>query len=137
MMFQTTRSKIIAFSTISLTDIVLLLLIFFLLTSSFFVQPGIKVTLPKAITGQVETRNRIDVTITQREDLFLNHQRILKSELGGSLARLLQDQSDKLVVIQADKILTLEKIIEIIDIAKVAGAERFMIATQPGSRLEP
>ncbi|MCU0644666.1 MAG: biopolymer transporter ExbD, partial [bacterium] len=69
MKFQTTRSKITAFSTISLTDIVLLLLIFFLLTSSFFMQPGIKVTLPKAITGQVETKNRIYLTISQREDI--------------------------------------------------------------------
>ncbi|HEX9975546.1 MAG TPA: biopolymer transporter ExbD [bacterium] len=135
MKFQTNRSKIVAFSTISLTDIVLLLLIFFLLTSSFFVQPGIKVTLPKAITGQVETKNRIYVTISQREDIFLNNQRVLKSELGGSLAGLLRDQAEKLVVIQADKVLTLEKVIEIIDIAKVAGAERFMIATQPGSQL--
>ncbi|HDQ00687.1 MAG TPA: biopolymer transporter ExbD, partial [bacterium] len=49
MNFQTNRKKIIAFSTISLTDIVLLLLIFFLLSSSFFVQPGLRISLPKAV----------------------------------------------------------------------------------------
>lgn len=135
MNFQMKRSKIIAFSTISLTDIVLLLLIFFLLSSSFFIQPGIKVTLPKAITGQVESKDRIYLTITKKELLYLNNQPILKSELAGKLHGLLKEQPEKLVVIQADKDLTLETVIEIVDIAKLAGAAKFMIATRPGSSL--
>ncbi len=135
MNFQMNRSKIIAFSTISLTDIVLLLLIFFLLSSSFFVQPGIKVNLPKAITGQIESKDRIYLTITKKDMLYLNNQPVLKSELGGKLTELLKDQPEKLVVIQADKELTLETAIEIVDIAKLAGAEKFMIATQPGGSL--
>jgi biopolymer transport protein ExbD len=135
MNFQMKRSKIIAFSTISLTDIVLLLLIFFLLSSSFFIQPGIKVTLPKAITGQVESKDRIYLTITKKELIYLNNQQILKSELAGKLQELLKNRPEKLVVIQADKDLTLEVAIEIVDIAKLAGAEKFMIATQPGSIL--
>jgi biopolymer transport protein ExbD len=135
MNFQMKRSKIIAFSTISLTDIVLLLLIFFLLSSSFFIQPGIKVTLPKAITGQVESNDRIYLTITKKELIYLNNQQILKSELAGKLQELLKNRPEKLVVIQADKDLTLEVAIEIVDIAKLAGAEKFMIATQPGSIL--
>ena len=135
MNFQMKRSKIIAFSTISLTDIVLLLLIFFLLSSSFFIQPGIKVTLPKAITGQVESKDRIYLTITKKELIYLNNQQILKSELAGKLQELLKNRPEKLVVIQADKDLTLEAAIEIVDIAKLAGAEKFMIATQPGSNL--
>ena len=135
MNFQMKRSKITAFSTISLTDIVLLLLIFFLLSSSFFIQPGIKVTLPKAITGQVESKDRIYLTITKKELIYLNNQQILKSELAGKLQELLKNRPEKLVVIQADKDLTLEAAIEIVDIAKLAGAEKFMIATQPGSIL--
>ena len=135
MNFQMKRSKIIAFPTISLTDIVLLLLIFFLLSSSFFIQPGIKVNLPKAITGQVESKDRIYLTITKKETIYLNNQQILKSELAGKLTPLLKDQPEKLVVIQADRDLTLKTAIEIVDIAKLAGAEKFMIATQPGSNL--
>jgi biopolymer transport protein ExbD len=135
MNFQMKRTRIVAFSTISLTDIVLLLLIFFLLSSSFFIQPGIKVNLPKAITGQVESKDRIYLTITKKESIYLNNEQILKSELGGKLKALLKNQPPKLVVIQADKDLTLEKAIEIVDIAKLAGAEKFMIATQPGGNL--
>ena len=135
MSFQSNKKKIIAFSAISLTDIVLLLLIFFLLSSSFFVQPGIKVTLPKAITGQVDKKDRIYLTISKTEMIFLNNQRLLKSELGGELKKLFDLSPEKIVVIQADKDLTLEKIIEIVDIAKIAGAKKFLIATQPGNEL--
>ncbi len=132
MAFQSNKKKMIAFSAISLTDIVLLLLIFFLLSSSFFVQPGIKVTLPKAITGQVDTKDRIYLTITKTEMIYLNNQRFLKSELAGKLKELLDRTPNKMVVIQADKDITLEKTVEIVDIAKIAGAEKFLIATQPG-----
>lgn len=131
MKFQLNRKKMVTFSTISLTDIVLLLLIFFLLSSSFFVQPGIRVTLPKAITGQVDIRDRIYITMTSKDLIYLNNQRVLKSELESKLRTIFFNKAEKLVVIQADKDLTLEKVIAIVDIAKLAGAERFMVATQP------
>lgn len=131
MKFQLNRKKMVTFSTISLTDIVLLLLIFFLLSSSFFVQPGIRVTLPKAITGQVDIRDRIYITMTSKDLIYLNNQRVLKSELESKLRTIFFNKTEKLVVIQADKDLTLEKVIAIVDIAKLAGAERFMVATQP------
>lgn len=132
MKFQTNRKKIVLFSAISLTDIVLLLLIFFLLSSSFIIQPGIKVNLPKAVSTEKESNNRIYITITKNQTIYLNQEKVLKGELGSLLQQKLADQPDKLVVIQADKLLTLEKTIEIIDIAKMSGAEKFMIATQQG-----
>lgn len=132
MNFQMNRKKITMFSTISLTDIVLLLLIFFLLSSSFIIQPGIKVHLPKAVSSDTESSNRIYITITREGTLYLNQQPVLKGEIGIQLTALFSENPNKLVVIQADKNLTLEQTIEIIDIAKVAGAEKFMIATQPG-----
>ena len=125
----TTRKRIVNFSTISLTDIVLLLLIFFLLTSSFIVQPGIKIKLPKAATGQQDEADKIFLTVTQKERIFLNQQQVSQSELQTQLRRLLKDDPNKLVVIRADKDLSLESTIRIIDIAKLSGAEKFMIAT--------
>ena len=50
------------FSFSSLTDIVMLLLIFFLLSSSFIIQPGIKVKLP--VSDTAESTNEKNITIT-------------------------------------------------------------------------
>ncbi len=129
MKIETTRKRMVAFSTISLTDIVLLLLIFFLLTSSFVVQPGIKVKLPKAATGAQDESDKIYLTITERERVYLNQKQVTRDELATQLRQLLSDDPSKLVVIRADKDLSLEATIRIIDTAKLAGAERFMIAT--------
>jgi len=46
------------FSFISLADVVLLLLVFFLLSSTFIVQPGIRVRLPKAVTREEESERK-------------------------------------------------------------------------------
>jgi biopolymer transport protein ExbD len=122
----------IAFSTIGLTDIVLLLLIFFLLTSSFVVQPGIKIKLPKAATGETDESDKIFLTITENERLFLNQRQISRSDLAIELKNLLQQDSNRVVVIRADQNLSLSATIRVVDTAKLAGAERFIIATEPG-----
>ena len=131
MNIETTRKRMVMFSTISLTDIVLLLLIFFLLTSTFVVQPGIKVKLPGAATGQSDDADKIYITVTLDNRVFLNQQQVSMHELAANLKKLLTDNPERLVVIKADKDLSLEQTIRIVDTAKLAGAERFMIATQP------
>ncbi len=117
------------FQTVSLTDIVLLLLIFFLLTSSFVVQPGIKVKLPKAASGAQDDADKIYITVTQRERIYLNQEQVTRQQLATKLRQILSKTPDKLVVIRADKDISLEATIRMIDTAKLAGAERFMIAT--------
>lgn len=135
MSLQTNKKPLLYFSAVSLTDIVLLLLIFFLLSSSFIVQPGIKVNLPKAATGAPDESQQIVISITGAEQIYLNQQEISRADLGPRLRRLLQENKQKLVVIRADRDLPLQKAVEIVDIAKLSGAEKFMIATAPG--LEP
>jgi len=132
MKFETSKKRYTDFSSISLTDVVLLLLIFFLLSSSFVVQPGIKVKLPKAATARSQKVSNIFVTITRNGTVFLNQKRISHNALAAGVRKLLRKWPDATVVIKADKNLSLQKTIDVIDIIKLAGAEKFMIATRPG-----
>ncbi|GBD93530.1 biopolymer transport protein ExbD [bacterium BMS3Abin05] len=132
MKFETSKKRYVGFASISLTDIVLLLLIFFLLSSSFVVQPGIKVKLPKAATAKSQKASNIFVTITKNGTVFLNQKRMTRASLGAGVRKLLKKTPDAVVVIKADKDLTLQKTIRVIDIIKLAGAEKFIIATRPG-----
>ena len=132
MTFTTSHKRIVSYAAISLTDIILLLLIYFLLSSSFIVQPGIKVTLPRAAAGEVDKADKIYLTVTKSEQLFLNGEIVSRSELGARLTALLKIAADKTVIIRADKDLTLEATVQVIDIAKLAGAQKFLIATEPG-----
>lgn len=132
MKIETSRKRLMMFATVSLSDIVLLLLIYFMLASSFVLQPGIKVKLPKAASGQQEDANKIFLTVTKKEMIFLNQKQISLDDLNAQLKPLLKENSERVVVIRADKDLSLEATIRVIDRAKLAGAERFMIATEPG-----
>ena len=119
------------FSVSSLTDIVMLLLIFFLLSSSFVTQQGIKVQLPKAETGETPSNRNIAISLTEKGQLFLNAERVTLETLGQKLSAALKSDKDRVVVIKADKNVTLQNTVRVIDIAKSAGASRFMIATSP------
>ncbi len=119
------------FSVSSLTDIVMLLLIFFLLSSSFVAQPGIKVQLPKAETRETPDEMNISITLTEKGQLFLNAERVTLDNLGQKVAQAIRKGKDRVVVIRADKAVTLQSTVQVIDIAKGAGASRFMIATNP------
>ncbi len=121
------------FSFSSLTDIVFLLLIFFLLSSSFVLQPGIKVQLPKSESAEEETQRQIVITLTEKGAIFLNDQSVTTETLGGKLSKLLQKDRDKVVVIKADQTVSLQNAVEVMDIAKRVGATRLLIATQSSS----
>lgn len=119
------------FSVSSLTDIVMLLLIFFLLSSSFVAQPGIKVQLPKAEARETPDERNISITLTEKGQLFLNSERVTLDNLAQKLSSALRKDKDRVVVIRAEKNTTLQNTVQVLDIAKSAGASRFMIATNP------
>jgi biopolymer transport protein ExbD len=131
MKFTGENKLIAAFNYTSLTDVVLQLLIFFLLSSSFVVAPGIKVQVPKAVTGETGSEVSITISLTERGELFLNADRVTVQDLGHKLAGLLDKARDRIVIVRADRNVTLQSTVEVIDIAKSVGATRFMIATEP------
>lgn len=131
MRFKTEHKLLTIFSFSSLTDIVLLLLIFFLLSSSFVLQPGIKVQLPNSEQADQETLRQIVITLTQRGEIYLNDQKLTMDLLGGRLAQLLVTSQSDLVVIKADRSVSLQTAVAVMDVAKGVGATRLLIATAP------
>ncbi len=125
------RQELLAtFNYTSLTDVVMLLLIFFLLSSSFMAEPGIKVQLPRAETGEQKTEQVVTVTLTNQGKVYLNSAETSFERLQQEVAAALKDAPDRVVQIRADKDVTLQNTVRVIDLAKAAGAVRFMIATE-------
>lgn len=131
MKFESENKFMSSFSFSSLTDIVLLLLIFFLLSSSFIIQPGIKIQLPKTKTAAVHSEKSIYVTVTRNGAVYLNDAEISLGKLGAELRRFLISGEKQVVVIRADKEVRLDMAVQVMDICKAAGAEKFLIATRP------
>jgi biopolymer transport protein ExbD len=115
------------FPVISMADIVLLLLIFFLLTSSYLIQPGIKVQLPKATTKEALSREKINITITRSGTVYLEDKPVDITRL----PYLLGNIEDKIILIKADRAVTVDMTVRVMDVVRRSGANRFVIATTP------
>ena len=131
MKFTTQHKHLSLFSFSSLTDIVFLLLIFFLLSSSFVIQPGIRVQLPKSEAAEDESQRHVVITVTERGEIFLNGEAVSLDALGSKLRELLDAGGDQFVIIKADQQISLQSAVQVMDIAKGVGVTRLLIATQP------
>jgi biopolymer transport protein ExbD len=120
-----------AFNYAALTDIVMQLLIFFLLSSSFVIMPGVKVQLPKAQTTEAQTDRNTVITLTGSGRIFLNLDEVTKTTLAQKLIPVLDKDRNQVVILKAEKTVSLQSAVDVIDIAKGVGAQRFMIATEP------
>lgn len=128
---KTEQKLLDTFSFSSLTDIVLLLLIFFLLTSTFIVQPGIKVSLPEAESSEEVLDRSITVTIVEDGVFYLNDQQVSLNELGANLNSMFKRFAENVIIIRADKEVNIYNLIEVLDICKKVGFSKFNIATEP------
>lgn len=113
-----------------LTDIFLVLLIIFMVTSTALVQQGTKVNLPRAGTGGSEIAG-IVLTATADRRVEINGKAVSMQELPEVLKAALLASDDRSVVLQGDRAVVLEQAVQLLNLAKEAGAERVAIATAP------
>jgi len=119
-----------------MADIVFLLLIFFMLSSTFIIQPGLKIKLPSAVTSEVELTKNIVLNITEEGYIFLDDTPTNILELPSSLNAALSKQEEKVVIIKADESVRHGFIVKVMDVAKLSGAERLVIATEPTTEIK-
>jgi biopolymer transport protein ExbD len=113
-----------------LTDIFLVLLIIFMVTSTALTQQGTKVNLPRAGAGGAEPSGII-VTATADHRVELNGKPVPMDGLRAALQAIFQKGSEHNVILQGDRNVVLEQAVQIMTIAKEAGAEKISIATAP------
>lgn len=108
-------------------NVFFLLFVFFLFTSSFIFQPGIKVSLPKAVTSEVIQQDNAVITITRDNKIYLEDKEIDEAEL---VARLRVLSKEKMgLLIKADSRASLGRIVEIWDTCRREGVSQINIAT--------
>ena len=110
-----------------LVDVMFLLLIFFMLTSNFVVQPGIHVSLPKAVSSEVIRNENLVITLTGQDLLFLNDQPITVQDLTPQIKQAALD--NKTVLLKADTSASLGRVVEIWDLCRASGVPQINIAT--------
>lgn len=112
-----------------LIDCIFQLLIFFMLSSTFLA-PSIKLTLPTAEAGSVSAIDKIMVTLSSDDTIYLNKQQVTFETLGPEIRRLLKDSDEKVITIRGDSNINFSTFVRALDIAKNNGAVNVNIAHQ-------
>jgi len=113
-----------------LIDIVFLLLIYFLLTTNFLVEEGIKVNLPAAKAAAPQMNTEIIVCVNRQGKTFIGDQEVSLAALFGLLNAKIGTCKDQRVVVKADREVVLDAAVKVMDVARAAGAERLLLATE-------
>jgi len=133
MKFEMTKKPISVFSFSSLTDIVMLLLIFFMLTSQFVVQTGVKVKLPGAKNNEQTIPSKWIVSITKSNKIYIGKKQVELRSLASELSKSAKKNKIENLIIRADKRVSVDILIKVIDSAKSAGIIKFTIETEKKS----
>lgn len=110
-----------------LLDVVFILLIFFIVTTVFVKETGVKVDKPQAISAQKLEQTAILLAITDAGEIFYDGSNIGVAGVRSTVEQL-QRSKARPVVIQADKTVPTQLLLEVIDEAKLAGAQTVNLA---------
>jgi biopolymer transport protein ExbD len=123
-----------------LTDVFLVLLIIFMVTSTAIVdaevasRTGVKVALPKANAAGPVTKKRTDpvLTVTKGNEIYLFNKKVEVANLEAEIHKALQDAGSETLLLRGDKNVYLGAAVDVMSVAKKAGAKNIAILTSGG-----
>jgi biopolymer transport protein TolR len=118
---------------IPLVDVVLVLLLIFMLTAPMMYR-GIDVNLPRAASRPTAVEERMVLTVSRDQGLFLNDRRVTPTGLEQALRDTFKNRNDKTLYLKADAGLSYGAVIETMDRVRRAGIERLGMVTEPTRR---
>lgn len=110
-----------------LIDMIFQLLIFFMLTSSFVMQPGIKVNLPKAVTSEAVKLENIEIVVSSENVIYFSGKVVTGQELKNLLKQVARRKQG--ILIKSDRRASLGRVVEIWDMCRELGVTQINIAT--------
>ena len=130
------NSKLIAAINIApFTDVILVLLIVFMVTTPLIYRSSIKIALPRVSNNQQlsETKD-INVNITANGEVFLENERYnlrLDADIFRfKLKNIMKTYSDPSIVINGDRNVRYDYVVQVIDAASKAGIKHLILSTE-------
>ena len=114
-----------------LVDVMLVLLIIMMIVAPLL-QQGVPVTLPLASNSseKPETQGQTVVTIDRNRDVYLNAIPVPSGQLQNRIKDILEDQSDKIVIIKADEETPYSAVMDTMDELRASGIEDMGLITE-------
>ncbi len=110
-------------------DVVFIMLIFFIVTASFVKESGIEINRPQAATSEKKLAS-ILIAITANDQVWIQKRAVDIRAVRANVERLLAENPQGAVVIQADRESKNWLLVEVMDQARLAGAQSISIAAE-------
>jgi biopolymer transport protein ExbD len=112
-------------------DVVFILLIFFIVTANFIKEPGLEINRPDSETSEITENAAILIAIGAAGEIYMDGRRIDVRQVKANVLKLLADNPQGTVVIQADETASADAIIQVMDGARDAGVFDISLAAEP------
>lgn len=112
-------------------DIVFLLLVYFLLSSNFLVEHSLPVQVPKAKAAVPVRQKELTIVIQSQGQVLFQGQLVSLDELLALLReKLALPGVSRHILVKADRKVLLEEVVQVMDVARSAGANRLSLAAE-------
>ena len=111
-------------------DIVFIMLIFFIVTTSFVKESGIEVNSPSAVTSVNQDKASIFIAINENSEVWIDNRQVDITTVRAIIARLHTSNPDGSVVIQADKLVSADQLMTVMDQVRQAGVHNIALAAK-------
>jgi biopolymer transport protein TolR len=117
---------------IPLIDLVLTVLFFYMIVSPMMSR-GLDVNLPRSESNTIKPEDRIVITVTREQEVFVEKERVAADKLGGILASIRRSKPKINVYLRADKSAPYGAVVQVMDTVKRAGIDRLGMVTEAAS----
>lgn len=126
---------------IPMVDVMFLLLVFYILsTIAMTIERGIPVSLPEASSSESTSVEEVTITVNEKGEVFLNHDKVELEELGEALEGVAKDMSGGMkhlqegyVVLNIDMDVPHRQVVAVMNQLRGVGVGNFSIATDSES----
>ena len=113
-----------------LIDMVFILLIFFMVSTTFVKDMKLDLERPSASSSQPASSKSIRVYIDRHQEIHLDGQSVRSWVLQSKLRDLLKNSSDQSVLVVTDQTVPSQRLIEVVDECRLAGANNVGVVTK-------
>jgi biopolymer transport protein ExbD len=113
-----------------LIDMVFILLIFFMVTTTFVKDAQVELERPSASSAKPASTKAIRVTLDRRGEVWVDGRPVRAWMLQGSVREQLRSGADRPVLVITDGAVAAQKLIDVIDECRLAGARDVAVATE-------
>ena len=110
-----------------LIDMIFLIVIFFMINASLGINPAIQVNLPKAYSSEAVLEETTVVSIMPDESIRIGERAVHLQSFVEELRKEVISIGKTSILLQGDESLPYRKVIEIMDLAKIAGVTKISL----------